>query len=129
MKRPCRLFSPGSIMNRMPGSIPEADCFEILLMLIEKYESEHYPVLLPDSIESIRFRMEQRGLTVKDMEPHVGESNRVYEVLSGKRQLTLPMIRRLHKGLGIPAERKRINQVLRDAMGFIKRAERMLDRD
>ena len=83
---------------------PEADCFEILLMLIEKYETEHYPVLPSDPIEAIRFRMEQSGLTVKDMEPYIGKSNRVYEVLSGKRQLTLPMIRRLHKGLGISAE-------------------------
>lgn len=77
------------------AGIPEADRFEILLMLIEKYEAEHYPVLPPDPIEAIRFRMEQSGLTVKDMEPYIGKSNQVYEVLSGKRQLTLPMIRRL----------------------------------
>lgn len=83
---------------------PESDRFEILLMLIEKYESEHYPVLPPNPIEAIRFRMEQSGLTVKDMEPYIGRRNRVYEVLSGKRPLTLPMIRRLNKELGIPAE-------------------------
>ena len=86
-----------------PGT-PEADTFEILLMLIEKYEAEKYSVLPPNPIEAIRFRMEQSGLTVKDMEPYIGKSNRVYEVFSGKRPLTLPMIRRLNKGLGIPAE-------------------------
>lgn len=83
---------------------PEADRFEILLLLIEKYESEYYPILPADPIEAIRFRMEQSGLTIKDMEPYIGKSNRVYEVLSGKRPLTLSMIRRLNKKLGIPAE-------------------------
>jgi HTH-type transcriptional regulator/antitoxin HigA len=58
----------------------------------------------PDPIEAIKFRMEQAGLVVKDLEPMIGKSNRVYEVLSKRRPLTLPMIRRLHKGLGIPAE-------------------------
>lgn len=82
----------------------EADAFEILLMLIEKYEAEKYTILPPDPIEAIRFRMEQSGLTVKDMEPYIGKSNRVYEVFAKKRPLTLPMIRRLNKGLGIPAE-------------------------
>ncbi len=86
-----------------PGT-PEADVFEILLLLIEKYEAEKYAVLPPDPIEAIRFRMEQSGLTVKDMEPYIGKRNRVYEVFSRTRPLTLPMIRRLNKGLGIPAE-------------------------
>ncbi len=90
--------------NEPESGTPEADAFEILLMLIEKYEAENYAIFPPDPIEAIRFRMEQSGLTVKDMEPYIGKSNRVYEVFSGKRSLTLPMIRRLNKGLGIPAE-------------------------
>lgn len=83
---------------------PEADHFEILLMLIEQYESLHYPVMPPDPVEAIRFRMEQAELTVKDMESVIGKSNRVYEILNRKRPLTLPMIRRLHRDLGIPAD-------------------------
>ena len=75
-----------------------------MVTLIEAYERKHYPIDPPDPIEAIKFRMEQGGLTVKDLEPMIGKSNRVYEVLSGKRNLTLPMIRRLHRDLGIPAE-------------------------
>ena len=82
----------------------EADQFEVLLLLIEHYEASHYPIAPPDPIEAIRFRMEQAGLTPKDLEPMIGRLNRVYEVLTRKRPLTLPMIRRLHAGLGIPAE-------------------------
>ncbi len=83
---------------------PEADRFEMLVMLIEAYEAKHHTIAPPSPIEAIKFRMEQAGLTVKDLEPMIGRSNRVYEVLSGKRTLTLPMIRRLHSMLGIPAE-------------------------
>lgn len=86
-----------------PGS-DEADRFEVLLLLIEHYEASHYPIAPPDPVEAIRFRMEQAGLTPKDLEPMIGRLNRVYEVLTRKRPLTLPMIRRLHAGLGIPAE-------------------------
>ena len=86
-----------------PGS-DEADQFEVLLLLIEHYEASHYPIAPPDPVEAIRFRMEQAGLTPKDLEPMIGRLNRVYEVLTRKRPLTLPMIRRLHTGLGIPAE-------------------------
>ncbi len=86
-----------------PGS-PEGDQFEMLVMLIEAYEAKHHAIAPPRPIEAIKFRMEQAGLTVKDLEPMIGRSNRVYEVLSGKRSLTLPMIRRLHAMLGIPAE-------------------------
>ena len=81
-----------------------ADQFEVLLLLIEHYEASHYPIAPPDPVEAIRFRMEQAGLTPKDLEPMIGRLNRVYEVLTRKRPLTLPMIRRLHAGLGIPAE-------------------------
>ena len=61
-------------------------------------------MILPNPIEAIRFRMEQQGLKIKDLEPMIGRSNRVYEVLNGECRLTLNMIRRLDKGLGIPAE-------------------------
>ena len=84
-------------------STPEADRFEMLLMLIEAYEAKHYPIAPPRPVEAIKFRMEQAGLSVRDLEPMIGRANRVYEVLNGKRQLTLPMIRRLHAMLGIPA--------------------------
>ena len=86
-----------------PGS-EEGDRFEILLTLIEAHEAKHFPIALPDPIEAIKFRMEQSGLAVKDLEPMIGRPNRVYEILNRKRPLTLSMIRRLHRGLGIPAE-------------------------
>ena len=78
--------------------------FEALITLIEAYERKHDPIDPPDPIEAIKFRMEQAGLTVQDLEPLIGKRNRVYEVLARKRSLSLGMIRRLHKGLGIPAE-------------------------
>ena len=86
-----------------PGT-PEGDRFEVLLTLVEAYEAKHFPIEAPDPIEAIRFRMEQGGLTVKDLVPSIGQLNRVYEVLNRKRPLTLPMIRNLAKNLGIPAE-------------------------
>ncbi len=90
--------------NEPQAGSDEADQFEVLLLLIEHYETSHYPIAPPDPVEAIRFRMEQAGLTPKDLEPMIGRLNRVYEVLTRKRPLTLPMIRRLHAGLGIPAE-------------------------
>ena len=86
-----------------PGT-DDADRFEILLTLIQAWESKHFPLAMPDPIEAIKFRMEQSGLAVKDLEPMIGKPNRIYEVLNKKRPLTLAMIRRLHRGLGIPAE-------------------------
>ena len=86
-----------------PGS-EDADRFEILITLIQAWESKHFPVEMPDPIDAIKFRMEQSGLAIKDLEPMIGRTNRVYEVLNKKRPLTLAMIRRLHRGLGIPAE-------------------------
>ena len=85
-----------------PGT-PEADHFEVLLALIQAWENKHYPMDLPDPVEAIKFRMEQSGLSIKDLEPMIGRPNRIYEVLNRKRPLTLAMIRRLHHGLGIPA--------------------------
>ena len=78
--------------------------FEAMLTLIEAYEAKHYPMSPPDPIEAILFRMEQQGLKPKDLEPMIGQRNRVYEVLNRKRKLTLAMVWRLHTGLGIPAE-------------------------
>ncbi|KXU95626.1 MULTISPECIES: helix-turn-helix domain-containing protein [Stenotrophomonas] len=82
----------------------DGDRFEILVTLVEAYEAKHYPIEPPDPIDAIRFRMEQGGLTVKDLVPSIGQLNRVYEVLNRKRGLTLEMIRKLHRNLGIPAE-------------------------
>lgn len=78
--------------------------FEVMCLLIAEYEKKHYPIEPPTPIEAIKFRMEQQGLTVKDLEPAIGKSNRVYEILNGTRNLTLPMIRRLHAQFGIPLE-------------------------
>ena len=83
---------------------PEGDRLDVLVTLIESYERAHFPMALPDAVEAIKFRMEQQGLTAKDLEPLIGRSNRVYEVLNRKRGLTLAMIQKLHEGLGIPAE-------------------------
>jgi HTH-type transcriptional regulator/antitoxin HigA len=76
----------------------------VLVTLVEAYEARHYPLDLPDPIEAIKYTMESKRLSVKDLEPMIGRSNRVYEILSRKRPLTLKMIWALHKGLGIPAE-------------------------
>ncbi len=83
---------------------PEGERLDLLVTLVEAYERDHYPMDLPDPVEAIRFEMEQNGLTPKDLEPMIGRSNRVYEILSRKRPLTLKMIWRLHRDLGIPAE-------------------------
>jgi HTH-type transcriptional regulator/antitoxin HigA len=86
-----------------PGTA-DGDRFEILATLVEAYEAKHFPIEAPDPIEAIRFRMEQGGLTVKDLVPSISRPNRVYEVLNRKRGLTIDMIRNLHRNLGIPAE-------------------------
>ena len=83
---------------------PEGDRLDVLVTLVEAYERKRFPLDLPDAVEAIKFRMEQQGLTPRDLEPMIGRSNRVYEVLNRKRGLTLAMIQRLHLGLGIPAE-------------------------
>jgi HTH-type transcriptional regulator/antitoxin HigA len=91
------------LMNAKGGS-PEGERLDVLVTLVEDYERKHYPIDFPDPIEAIKFAMEQRNLTAKDLVPMIGETNRVYEILNRKRNLTLPMIKRLHKDLGIPAE-------------------------
>ena len=82
----------------------EGDRLDVLTTLIEAYERTHFPMDLPDAVEAIKFRMEQSGLTVKDLKPVIGRKNRVYEVLSRRRALTLRMIEGLHTRFGIPAE-------------------------
>lgn len=86
-----------------PGTV-EGDRLDVLATLVAAYEARHHPIPPPDPIEAIKFRMEQQGLTVADLKPYIGPPNRVYEVLARKRRLSLAMIRRLHAGLGIPAE-------------------------
>ena len=83
---------------------PEGDRLDLLVMLVEAWEAKHYPLDLPDAVEAIKHHMDQKGLAPRDLIPFIGSRNRVYEVLSRKRPLTLAMVRRLHEGLGIPAE-------------------------
>ena len=83
---------------------PEADVRDVLAVLIEDYEDKHYEIDVPDPIAALKFRMEQAGLTQKDLVPLLGSRSKVSEVLSGKRDLSLRMIRALHSHLGIPAE-------------------------
>ena len=82
----------------------EGDRLDVLATLIDVYESQHFPMDPPDPIEAIKFRMEQQGLTRRDLEGIIGTRTRIAEVLSRKRGLSITMIRRLHERLGIPAE-------------------------
>jgi HTH-type transcriptional regulator / antitoxin HigA len=92
-----------TLMSARAGS-PEGERLDVLVTLVEAYEKKHYRFDLPDPVEAIKFRMEQMALAPKDLVPMIGRINRVYEVLIRKRPLTLRMIRRLHRKLGIPAE-------------------------
>jgi HTH-type transcriptional regulator/antitoxin HigA len=83
---------------------PEGDLLDILVTLVEAWEEKRWPIDLPDPVQAILFAMEQHGLSRRDLEPLIGSRARVAEVLGHKRSLTLPMIRRLHRELGIPAE-------------------------
>jgi HTH-type transcriptional regulator/antitoxin HigA len=82
----------------------EGDRLEVLTILVEAYEDQHYNLPLPDPIDAILYHMESRGLSRRDLEPYIGSRARVSEVLNRKRPLSLDMIRRLSTGLGIPAE-------------------------
>ena len=92
-----------TLMSARPRT-REGERLDVLVTLVEAWEKKHHPMALPDPVEAIKFRMEQSGLGPKDLVPMIGQLNRVYEVLSRKRPLTLAMIRRLHQDLGIPAE-------------------------
>lgn len=94
-----------ALMNGDPDpNSPEGQDLELFSVLVERYEEEQYPMDLPTPVEAIRFRMEQQRLKNKDLVPYLGSASRVSEVLSGRRTLSLTMIRNLVKGLGIPAE-------------------------
>ena len=101
-----------TLMSAQPDS-PEGEKLDVLATLVEAYEHKHYPLDLPDPVAAIRFEMEQKGLTAKDLEPMIGRRNRVYEILNRKRSLTLKMIWRLHEQLGIPAE-----SLIKQPLGF-----------
>ena len=90
------------LMAAAPGSKEEQQ-LELLSLLIEKYEEDHFPIPYPDPIEAIKFRMEQEGLTRKDLIPFIGSQSKVSEVLNRRRPLSITMIRNLHEGLSIPA--------------------------
>jgi HTH-type transcriptional regulator/antitoxin HigA len=92
-----------TLMDAEPGS-PQEEELELFAMLIDNYEREQFPIGLPDPIEAIKFRMEQQGLTRKDLEKYIGSQSKVSEILNRKRPLSIGMIRALHQGLGIPAE-------------------------
>ncbi len=83
---------------------PEGDKLDILATLVEAYENEHYPIPFPDPIDAILHYMESQGLTEHDLEPYIGSRFCVSEILNRQRPLSLDMIRRLHKGLGISAD-------------------------
>lgn len=87
-----------------PNGTPEGDRLEVLATLIDAYEAKHHAMDAPDPIEAIIFRMEQQGLTRKDLEHIIGTRTRIAEVLNRKRSLSIAMIRRLHDRLGISAE-------------------------
>jgi HTH-type transcriptional regulator/antitoxin HigA len=91
------------LFDAKPGTA-KGDELEILSMLIDKYENEHYPIAYPDPIEAIKFRMEQMGYNQTDLAKVIGLKSRVSEILNKKRKLTLYMIRRLHEVLSIPTE-------------------------
>lgn len=92
-----------TLMDAEPGSQEEED-LDLFTMLIEQYKQEHYPIAPPDPVDAILFRMDQEGLTRKDLAAYIGSQSKVSEVLNRKRPLSLSMIRNLHEGLGIPAD-------------------------
>ena len=92
-----------SLMLAAPDTA-EGDQLDVMVTLIEAYEARHFLLDPPNPVAAIKFEMERKGLTVKDLEPMIGKRNRVYEILNRKRSLTLKMICKLHEGLGIPAE-------------------------
>ncbi|HHN93715.1 MAG TPA: helix-turn-helix domain-containing protein [Anaerolineae bacterium] len=91
------------LFDATPGT-PEGDRLEVLTTLVEAYEEKRYAIPLPDPVEAIQYYMESRGLTRRDLESYIGSRGRVSEILNRKRPLSIDMIRRLHAGLGIPAE-------------------------
>ena len=91
------------LMSAVPDS-PEGDELDVLATLVDVYEARHHVIDAPDPVAAIQFRMEQQQLSRKDLEPMIGSRARVSEVLTGKRPLTLEMVRRVKSGLGISAD-------------------------
>jgi HTH-type transcriptional regulator / antitoxin HigA len=91
-------------LMRAKRGTAEGDRLDVLVTLVEAWERQRYPFDFPDPIEAIKYHMDQKGLQPRDLIPFIGSRNRVHEVLNRRRSLTLNMIRRLHEGLGIPAE-------------------------
>jgi len=91
------------LFDAQPGT-PDGDRLEVLVTLVEAYESQHYKIPLPDPVEAIKYYMERLDLTRRDLEPYIGSRARVSEILNRKRPLTLRMIRNIHEGLGISLE-------------------------
>lgn len=93
-----------ALVNSQPG-MPEGDRMDVLVTLVQAYEASHYPIPEPDDpVRVLEYYMESRGLTRSDLLPYLGSKERVSEILNHKRGLSLEMIRRLHAGLGIPAD-------------------------
>ena len=92
-----------TLMDAESGT-PQEEELELFAVLLDNYEREHFPIGLPDPVEAIKFRMEQQGLTRRDLEPFIGSQSKVSEVLNRRRSLSVAMIRALHTGLDIPAE-------------------------
>ena len=92
-----------ALMDAKPGT-GEGDKLDVLVTLAQAWEEKHHAIDAPDPVDAIEFVMDQRGLSRRDLEPYIGSRARVAEILNHKRSLTLPMIRRLHTGLGIPAD-------------------------
>ncbi len=99
-----RALGEVEVLRGAKDGTPKGDRLDILAMLIESYETEHYPMDPPDPIEAIKFRMEQQGLSRKDLEEILGTRARVCDVLNRKRGLSINMIRALHEKLGISAD-------------------------
>jgi HTH-type transcriptional regulator/antitoxin HigA len=99
----CALAELETLWGARAGTA-KGDRLDVLATLIDAYETAHHPIDPPDPIEAIKFRMEQQGLTAKDLEGIIGTRTRIAEVLNGRRGLSIGMIRRLNQKLGIPAE-------------------------
>ncbi|HEV2747269.1 MAG TPA: transcriptional regulator [Allosphingosinicella sp.] len=97
------LAEVASLIAARPGT-PQGDRLDVLVTLVQAYEAEHHAIEAPDPIALVQFAMEQRGLDRAALRPLIGDRGRVSEVMARKRPLTLAMIRRLHDGLGLPAD-------------------------
>ncbi len=99
-----RALTEIEVLFESQPNTPQGDRLETLTTLVEAYEQKRYPISPPDPIEALLYHLESRGLTRQDLEPYLGSQARVEEVLTRRRALTIGMIRRLHDGLGLPAE-------------------------